>query len=421
MRSNLLRCFLIPAISLFLCIPDGQAIPAFARKYNTSCSTCHYAFPMLNSFGKAFKNNGYRFPGGQDPDMIKEQPVSLGAEAYKKVWPKAVWPTDMAGAVPVSVRPLAQIHYDNAVQGKKSTYFEVPAGISLLFAGTFDTRFSYFGAVELQQAADLSYFFGISYNFLPALNLKLGSVGLDEVSPQNRPLGIQDYNVAVLENQSGTWSLDAGAGGGAELWGAINGPGGKGGFTYSAGVGNGQSDLRNFDLNKQKDYYGRVTYKFGGIGVAGGSAGQSTVPSTYYKDNSFQLGGFAYSGKAISDSLQDDKFSIIGGEIDWWFDRLNVNAVALQMKSDYLNIKRSSFAYYVEGNYMIYPWLIGRARYEYADADINSDAIAPARNILPGVVILLRANVKLSLEYLKPLDKQRRHDDGFYLQLDFGL
>ena len=41
----------------------AKAIPAFARKYQTSCTTCHTAFPKLNPFGEAFRRNNYRFPG----------------------------------------------------------------------------------------------------------------------------------------------------------------------------------------------------------------------------------------------------------------------------------------------------------------------------------------------------------------------
>jgi hypothetical protein len=40
------------------------AIPAFARKYETSCQTCHVAAPALTPFGEAFRLNGYRFPAG---------------------------------------------------------------------------------------------------------------------------------------------------------------------------------------------------------------------------------------------------------------------------------------------------------------------------------------------------------------------
>src|SRR5882724_2941798 len=38
----------------------AAAIPAFARKYGMKCSACHLAVPVLNQFGQAFKDNGYR-------------------------------------------------------------------------------------------------------------------------------------------------------------------------------------------------------------------------------------------------------------------------------------------------------------------------------------------------------------------------
>ncbi len=56
------------------------AVPAFARKYQTSCQTCHIVFPKLNAFGEAFRLRGYRMPG-ETADMVKEPPVSLGAPA----------------------------------------------------------------------------------------------------------------------------------------------------------------------------------------------------------------------------------------------------------------------------------------------------------------------------------------------------
>src|SRR5216683_3041014 len=36
--------------------PKASAIPAFSRKYQTSCATCHSNYPELNDFGEAFKS-----------------------------------------------------------------------------------------------------------------------------------------------------------------------------------------------------------------------------------------------------------------------------------------------------------------------------------------------------------------------------
>src|SRR5512143_424937 len=77
----------------------ADAIPAFARKYGTSCQTCHVVYPKLTPFGEAFRRNGYRFPG-VDSDYVKQPPVVLGQEAYKQLFPDSVWPGILPAYVP---------------------------------------------------------------------------------------------------------------------------------------------------------------------------------------------------------------------------------------------------------------------------------------------------------------------------------
>ena len=83
--------------------PKANGIPAFARKYQTSCTTCHDNFPHLNDFGKAFKDAGFKFPA-EDETFIKVPPVLLGAPAQKQLWPKTVWPGVIPGMPPIGLR-----------------------------------------------------------------------------------------------------------------------------------------------------------------------------------------------------------------------------------------------------------------------------------------------------------------------------
>ncbi len=54
-------------VSAAIWAPQAQAIPAFARQVGMACSACHYQhFPVLNSFGRAFKENGYTMIGAQE-------------------------------------------------------------------------------------------------------------------------------------------------------------------------------------------------------------------------------------------------------------------------------------------------------------------------------------------------------------------
>ena len=94
--SLLLTVFtvIVPLITVFN--SRSYAIPAFARRYGTSCSTCHVVIPKLNYFGKAFKANGYRIPPWDDA-FIKVPDVELGDDEWKEVWPKGIWPGALPG------------------------------------------------------------------------------------------------------------------------------------------------------------------------------------------------------------------------------------------------------------------------------------------------------------------------------------
>lgn len=46
--------------------PQAAAVPSFARQTGMACSACHFQhFPVLNSFGRAFKASGYTMMGAQ--------------------------------------------------------------------------------------------------------------------------------------------------------------------------------------------------------------------------------------------------------------------------------------------------------------------------------------------------------------------
>src|SRR5258708_21710803 len=77
--SLVLRIGLCLGISLALVTPSS-AIPAFARKYGLRCTSCHESWPVLNDFGRSFRDNGYQLRLGKD-DVVTANP------AY---WPLAV-------------------------------------------------------------------------------------------------------------------------------------------------------------------------------------------------------------------------------------------------------------------------------------------------------------------------------------------
>jgi hypothetical protein len=67
MQSNRILLSTLALLSVTLWTPLAQAIPAFARQTGMPCDACHYQhFPVLNSFGRSFKEGGFTMIGSQD-------------------------------------------------------------------------------------------------------------------------------------------------------------------------------------------------------------------------------------------------------------------------------------------------------------------------------------------------------------------
>jgi hypothetical protein len=72
---------------------DLFAIPAFARKYNMTCKTCHSPFPSLKPYGNDFAGNGFQLKdqdapryyvetGDPELSLIRDLPLALRLEGY---------------------------------------------------------------------------------------------------------------------------------------------------------------------------------------------------------------------------------------------------------------------------------------------------------------------------------------------------
>jgi len=57
---------IIWVLASIITVPQASALPAFARQTGMECAACHQQhFPVLNTFGRAFKANGYTMMGAQ--------------------------------------------------------------------------------------------------------------------------------------------------------------------------------------------------------------------------------------------------------------------------------------------------------------------------------------------------------------------
>ena len=90
-RSRSVRLALLIGASLLFLSPPAWAVPAFARRYDVSCSTCHTSWPALNATGYAFKLSGYRRLNGQDlKPTTKDIEMAMGALSIPMIPPLAL-------------------------------------------------------------------------------------------------------------------------------------------------------------------------------------------------------------------------------------------------------------------------------------------------------------------------------------------
>ncbi len=82
---------------LTLLINDAvMAIPAFARKYRMSCTTCHNPIPRLKAYGDSFAGNGFQLEDQEAPrytvetgdrllSLIREFPLAVRLDGYMSI------------------------------------------------------------------------------------------------------------------------------------------------------------------------------------------------------------------------------------------------------------------------------------------------------------------------------------------------
>jgi hypothetical protein len=223
----ILRCPLrLGAIAIFLLLASNRsfAIPAFARMYGTSCSTCHLDFPQLNDFGKAFKDAGFKFPK-DDESLIKIPPVMLGAPANAEVWPKAIWPGTIPGIPPIGFRMTNYLQFTGGSRGRFADL--TPAGtlppfiptadfetgvFSLFTAGNFGSDIAFWVNDDISVSgsnangglgdAYLKFVDIGRFAKLPkdSLNLRVGQFELELPFTQARSIWISPYDIYIQGN-----------------------------------------------------------------------------------------------------------------------------------------------------------------------------------------------------------------------------
>ena len=401
------RALYIISVAMFVIIFGSQSygIPAFARKYKTSCQTCHNGFPKLNAFGEAFRRNGYQFPGGADPEYIKEDPVSLGSEGNKKAFPDAIWPGSLPGSSPISLFLNGEMNY-NPKTDPRFTFDGLGNSIEAVAGGTLGEDLSFWGQAGLNSdgTLELNRIFLVFSNILGdkyAFNTRVGvfEPGLFSFSTHRAWMEGYWLTTRPFSDDMG-WTIEEFQKG-IEVNGMLQSR-----FGYSAGVVEGFGGLHN-----DKDYYAHITYKFNGLPLDGITEGGPALNNPQpYIDNSLTLGGFIYHGNAQigpDTSPQANGYTMAGGDVNAYYDRFNIfGGVGIRHDENpflgTLGKSANTTVWFTELDVVAYPWLLPGIRFESWNSntlDQNSGNLVSYSDyqFVPGIVALIRPNVKMTL------------------------
>jgi hypothetical protein len=170
------------AIVMFAFISPASAIPAFARKYSLRCTACHESWPVLNDFGRNFRDNGYQLRLGRD-DTVTADP------GY---WPVAIHVTPTYLYTKVTNQATDQGTKDIGTGGVAD------ASIDLLTAGVLTPNISFL-VVPTGFASDGNVHLESYWAYFTRLignsdwfNLRVGQFEIDLPASSHRNLELTD-------------------------------------------------------------------------------------------------------------------------------------------------------------------------------------------------------------------------------------
>jgi hypothetical protein len=399
--------FLLILSTCLLTARHALAIPAFARKYGTSCLTCHTVYPKLTPFGEAFRRNGYHFPG-VDSDYAKQEVVPLGQDAQKTLFPKAAWPGTLPASVPIAVgfNGNALLHPDTHATGAladNGTAFslrDLVAEGHIWAGGSYDDHFSFWSEFTFHDTASVEKAKVIISDFIGPPHAVNVVVGRDQ--PTITSFGSHSSYVAdamlfyvpttaIFGGASESFSIGSNYNG-VELNGVLGGR-----MDYSIGLNAGA----NVDLRPTESFYGHVGYKVGGMRLDGEGGGPAD-PARPWAETALTVDAFAYRSNSrftTSAALpQQDPSTTLGLGLRGQVGALELNSGVYTEDHRHAQADGTGArvnAQYNELSYVVFPWLVPAMRVEYLQLRPEGGDLAYDLRVIPGAAVLLRPNLKL--------------------------
>ncbi len=364
------------------------AIPAFARKYQMSCSTCHNPFPRLKAYGNEFAANGFVLKDKDAPRYVQD----TGDDKLSLI-----------RDFPIALRLEGHIVYNQS--NLKKLDFGTPYLAKLLTGGSLTKNLGYYLYFYMSERGEVV---GIEDAFLmfgnvfgTGISVTVGQFQVsDPLFKRELRLTFEDYEIYRTRPGASAVNLtyDRGI---MMAYDFEKGPGIV--LEVLNGSGIPQSDaFRTFDSDKYKNLMVRVTQDFG-PGV--------------------RIGAFGYLGKEAPIGVSNDVW-ILGADVTLSFGaKFVLNAQFVERRDDnpFFRVVAPSevkthggfaeliFMPHGDGS----PWyLVGLANWVDSDQDALDYQSAGAH-----LGIILRRNVRLVTEFTYifkgSFDKHLRAGIGF--------
>jgi hypothetical protein len=286
-------------VVLSLPTEEAMAIPAFARKYKFSCSTCHSAIPKLKPYGEEFAGNGFRLPEAAEPKRAYQ---NTGDEKLMLI-------KDL---------PLA-IRFDLYVQSadREAGNFDVqaPYGVKLLSGSPISSHVSYYFYFYISERGEVvgledAFFYFNDIGNVP-FDLAVGQFQVcDPLFKRELRLTFEDYVIYKVQpgNSRANLTYDRGLMG---IYGFDFGLDLTAMVLNGNGIKPADEDTKVFDNDNNKNFAFRASQSLGMV----------------------RLGAFAYSGKETVTN-EENTISIYGPDLTIGNENIELNAQYMIREDD---------------------------------------------------------------------------------------
>lgn len=361
---------------VLMLFPDTSwSIPAFARKYDMTCQTCHSPAPRLKAYGEEFAGNGFQLADKESPRffretgddqlmLMRELPLAIRIDGYLRWQPETNQRTDIQA--PYLVKLLS----GGLIAKDVSYYFYFFFGERGTVAGLEDAFIAFNNLFGVELDLSIGQFQVSDPLFKRELRLTLEDYQVYRVAPLNSALDLM-YDRGIMIGYSLPTKTDI-------VVEILNG----------SGIG-GADARRNFDFDRYKSFFGRLSQEV---------------------TENIRIGGFGYYGK-------EEQFSTVntvwmaGPDITLSLDPIEINAQYLERRDDDPGFSGILSTYETRGAMaeMIYSpdgdrsaWY-GAVLYNYAEISKN---ILTYHSITAHYSHMLARNLRLIGEYTFDIEKE---------------